>query len=200
MLLLSLSLNLMLLAIFVVLNATADVDQKRVKAVLTSVQQSFGDESDLTTAAVQVRRPDRGVQDVLRSSISEAFKSVLQGDTVVVRREADRLWVSAPATALFESDGRTLRAALPVLDRVVALLNAPPDGVRYDLLLVLPEPGDGDGAARAGLLAQDILRRGLRPELLNIGTMSSADDLVTFTFIVSSDGAPARASGEGLAP
>jgi hypothetical protein len=200
MLLLSLSLNLMLLAVFVVLNSTAEFDRKRVAAVLTSVQQSFGAEAETPPDAVRIRRLDRGVQDVLRSSISEAFKSVLHGDTMVSRREADRLWVSAPLPALFEADGRALRAALPVLDRVVALLNAPPTDIRYDLLVVVPERADYDAADLAGALARDFLRRGLRPDLLSVGIVKSADDLVTFTFTVSSDVGPAHPTAEEARP
>jgi hypothetical protein len=189
MLLLSLSLNLMLLAMFVVLNATANLDQKRVDVVLESVQRSFGDTPAPTLVPASSVRRDRGVQDALRSSLSEAFESVLQGDDLVIHGEADRLWVSTPGAALFEPSG-ALRAALPVFDRLVAVLNAPPADARYELLVVLPAPTAHAAADRAGILAEDLLRRGLRPDLLNIGAIDSGGDLVRFTFVVLTNNDP----------
>jgi hypothetical protein len=192
MLLLSLSLNLMLLAVFVVLGASADLDRKRVDLVLTSVQRSFGrPAADDAEAGVRASR-ERMIQDALRSSVSEAFKSVLQGEDVVVRREADRVAVAVPEAALFDAGTGGLRAALPVLDRLVGVLNAPPAEVRYELIVTLPDrPSQTpDAAAKAGLLAQDLSRRGLQPGLLSVGMIGAARDLISFTFVVSAEPDP----------
>ena len=188
MLILSLSLNLMLLAFFVMLNASADIDTARARSVLDGVQQTFATpQVDDSQPAAQTTKAV--AQDALRSSLSTAFVPVLEGRDVVVRSQADRLLVSAPYAAFFEPDTDALRASLPVLDRLAAILAAPPDGLRYEILITVNAPARDYSLAtrQAGSLAEDILRRGVAPALLTVGAAPAPDRSVDLVFMVLGD-------------
>lgn len=188
-LLLLLSLNLLLIVFFVVLNANADVDWQRSRVILSSVQKSFGD--DANRMALNANAPAKIMaQDALRSTVSAAFVSVLDGKDVLVRNEADRFIVSVPMAALFETDTGKLRAVLPVLDRIAAGLKNPFDGYRYEMIVTVHALGASEDAMiQASVLAEDLLRRDFGPTLFAVGLAPSLAPGVTFTFQVLSDSA-----------
>jgi hypothetical protein len=198
-LLLTLSIGLQLLAFFVVLNAGSTPDLDRTRAVVASVKQSFSAQPAAADAAT-AGAAKSAAQTALRTSISDAFSPVLIGRDVIVRVDGDLMWVTAPAAAFFEPDTGRLRAVLPVLDRVVAALAAPAPGVRYELMVALSGPANEAtlAAAQAGVMAEDLLRRGLPPAALSLGTLTDEQRSVTLTFIVLSDDDASSPSLRGL--
>lgn len=181
-LVLTLSIGLQLLAFFVVLNANTKPDESRSQAVLVSVQTAFNPSAVSSTTGPAVNKA--AAQVALRSSISDAFSPVLDGRDVVVRTDGDLLWVKAPLAVFFDPETRALRASLPVLDRVIAVINAPPDNLRYEMLVTIPgsDSADVNAAMQAGALAEDLLHRGLTRNVFSLGVVASPDRIVTLTF------------------
>jgi|GEM_PF-6323942 len=186
-LVLTLSIGLQLLAFFVVLNAGAAPDPDRTRAVVASVQQSFNPRVTPPADALSAGLAKAAAQTALRTSISDAFSPVLLGRDMIVRADSDLMWVTAPAAAFFEPDTDKLRAVLPVLDRVVAALAAPPAGLRYELMVTIATSDTAVAARQSGVMAEDLLRRGLNQAALSLGTLRAPEPTVTLTFIVLSD-------------
>jgi hypothetical protein len=187
-LVLTLSIGLQLLAFFVVLNASTTPDNERMRAVVASVQQSFGNDAAADPRALQ-SAAKAAAQVALRSSISDAFSRVLEGQNVLVRNDGDVLWVRTPSAAIFEPDTNKLRAVLPILDRLTSILSAPSEGLRYEMLITLSED-ETIGSfvpAQAGALAADLLRRGLTASSFSLGTQSGTERTITFMFVVLAD-------------
>lgn len=184
-LVLTLSIGLQLLAFFVVLNATTKPDESRSKAVLASVQSSFNPSAVATTKPITTNKS--AAQVALRSSISDAFSPVLDGRDVIVRTDGDLLWVKAPLAVFFDPDTQTLRTSLPVLDRLIAVLNAPPDNMRYEMLVTISGFEGKASFAQAGALAEDLLSRGLTRNVFSLGLVSAPERSVTLTFIALSE-------------
>ncbi len=181
-LVLTLSIGLQLLAFFVVLNASTKPDQSRSQAVLVSVQTAFNPSAVPSATGLAVNKA--AAQVALRSSISDAFSPVLDGRDVVVRTDGDLLWVKAPLAVFFDPETKALRASLPVLDRVIAVINAPPDNLRYEMLVTIPgsDGTDKNAAMQAGALAEDLLHRGLTRNVFSLGVVASTERIVTLTF------------------
>ncbi len=188
-LVLTLSIGLQLLAFFVVLNATTAPDAARSRAVIASVQQSFRINSTVPTADQTAAANKSAAQVVLRSSISEAFNRVLDGRDIVVRSDGDVLWVKAPVAAFFEPETQALRAVLPVLDRIAMVLDTPPDGLRYEMLITISnvDGANGVAAVQAGALAADLLRRGFSPSSFSLGAVAALEPTVTLAFVVRAE-------------
>jgi hypothetical protein len=187
-LVLTLSIGLQLLAFFVVLNASTTPDDDRMRAVVASVQQTFGNDDVADLRALQ-SAAKTAAQVALRSSISDAFSRVLEGQDVLVRNDGDVLWVRTPSAVLFEPDTNRLRSVLPILDRLTSILSAPPEGLRYEMLITISED-ETIGPfvpAQAGALAADLLRRGLTASSFSLGTQSGTDRTITFMFVVLTD-------------
>ncbi|MBL8631239.1 MAG: hypothetical protein JNM81_16515 [Rhodospirillaceae bacterium] len=198
-LLLLLALNLLLIVFFVVLNVNATSDVQLTRNVLASVHKSFGDEIVVPTNLEVTSVAKSAAQDALRTSVSTAFASVLDGEDIVVRNEGDRFSVTTPMAAFFEPDTELLRASLPVLNRIAAILNAPAEGFRYEMIVTLDADTQHTGPIikQAGALAEDLLRRDFRATTFAVGLMSDAagrdaarTDMprnVTFSFQVLTD-------------
>jgi hypothetical protein len=188
-LMLTLSIGLQLLAFFVVLNATAIPDAARTQAVVASVQQSFNPYALDVALGNKTETKKIAAQTALRSSISDAFNRVLNGRDVVVRNDGEVLWVKAPMAAFFEPETRLLRAVLPVLDRISAVLESPPEGLRYEMLITISDidGADGQSALQAGVLAEDLLRRGFKPSSFSIGAVAATERAIILTFVVLAD-------------
>jgi hypothetical protein len=199
-LLLTLSIGLQLLAFFVVLNTNASPDLGRTRAVVASVQQSFNPRAVAPADVLTTGLATAAAQTALRTSISEAFNPVLNGQDMIVRADGDLMWVTSPPAAFFEPDTDKLRAVLPVLDRVVGVLAQPPAGLRYELMVTIAAPRDRAEVAmrQAGLMAEDLLRRGLPPAALSLGTQETAVAAVTLTFIVLPEDAAALGALRGM--
>jgi hypothetical protein len=185
-LMLTLSISLQLLAFFVVLNATAIPDAARARAVVASVHQSFNPKALEVALDSTTEIKKNAAQVALRSSISDAFSRVLDGRDVVVRNDGEVLWVKAPTAAFFEPETTALRAVLPVLDRIATVLETPPEGLRYEMLITISDsdgPG-GQAASQAGALAQDLLRRGFKPSSFSLGAIVAPERAIILTFVV----------------
>jgi flagellar motor protein MotB len=131
-----LSLYLLLLAFFVVLNSIARVDEARSKAVSGSLNSTFAsrgtlaDESKLLTSSLGNVIADAA----LLSNIGKLVRTELALAKVSIIRPGRVLEISVPSASIFVS-GRAAIDPLrrPLIDRVAGTLTSPPSGVRYDV-------------------------------------------------------------------
>lgn len=183
-LLLMLSLNLLLIVFFVVLNANSTIDVARAHVVLDNVQKYFGPDRG-GQPVVKVTAASRiAARDALRSSVTAAFASVLEGREITVRDQADSLTVLAPAAALFESETGTLRITLPLLDRIARIMTIPMDDLRSGMTVTIEYSGEEAVNARmqAASLAQQLLRRDVPRASFAVGVLPAETSAVRFTF------------------
>lgn len=148
-----LALNLILLAFFVVLNATSSFDAERVRAVAASARSNLFFDIDEREQVEAVSY--RGALSNFRDSIADQFAPVLSPETgSVVRADIrmgdDRVEVDVPVTVFFRSDG-TLYSPLPTLDGLAAVIGTPPAGYRAELAVRVSasaKKSNSDGGAR----------------------------------------------------
>lgn len=188
-----LALGLMLLAFFVVLTSTATFDQRRMRDVVMSVQTVFvparaegKDERTVIDDGVL-----RAAVGALRVAVSEIFVGILPVDNSVPSKTAmtpDRVEIDVPMAIFFAADEAVLYP-LPILGKLVALINAPPAGYRMEL--VVRAAGETTDAAleqaRIAALADGLVRRGLPMPALSVGVLQGANTgerSLRFTFLL----------------
>jgi outer membrane protein OmpA-like peptidoglycan-associated protein len=169
---------LVLLTFFIMLAGFSRPDSARTSAVVDSLQATFG------TQPVSLR-DDEGLFAPGSSALAE-----LGGDLAGLLRVAhvqraargEELRVTLPESELFPPDSAEVRdTSMPAIDRVVAALSMPPNGVRLEVAVSLGVQGavdtsrgqDGDEVAlairRAGALARALVSRGAAPAAIAIG-------------------------------
>ncbi len=174
-----LALNLILLAFFVVLNATSSFDADRVRAVAASARTSLFSDVDVREEAEA--ESYRSALSNFRDSIADQFAPVLfpASDSVVradIRIGGDRVEVDVPATVFFRSDG-TLYSPLPTLDGLAAVVGTPPAGYRAELAIraTAPAANQTPMVRRVATLADDLVARGIAATALSAGLLPGAD-------------------------
>jgi hypothetical protein len=94
-----------------------------------------------------------------------------------------------PVAALFDDGLFDLKSTLPVLDRLVGVLTAPPPGFRFEVILSATA-GQDDPAitvVRADAVARGLVARGLLSDLISAGSATPVTtqlSAVIFTFLV----------------
>ena len=174
-----LSLYLLLFAFFIVLNSFSTFDAGRRDAVINSVLDAFaqvvgpGLEEDLggtTGREFQARRFQDAVTDIFEAAIPLAALKLVAPGT--------RMEVDVPAPVFFADGSVVVRDPLPMLDRIVATVSSPPEGVRYELSIVAqvrgeevePLPTDmTSDLARVGNVARALGVKGMPPGTISIG-------------------------------
>jgi hypothetical protein len=194
-----LALNLILLAFFVVLNASSSFDVDRVRAVAASARSSlftdFEERKKVEALSYQTALSD------FRDSIADQFASILspeQSATIVpgIRVASDRVEVDVPATIFFQSDG-TLYAPLPTLDGLATVMGTPPAGYRAELAIRGTESSAQHEAmfARMAALANALVARGVSATVMSAGLLSEVsvgtetvarDPTLRFSFLLLS--------------
>ncbi len=208
-----LSLNLILLAFFIVLNSLADIEADRARAVLASINQTFNGEvevggyrpavSSLLGALPEVEAKMREV-----GSLFEAIAPLAQAKSI---RRASLVQIDLPANALFEPASLRFRQGRQVLLARLAqsLRKGPVDAPRYLVeILVGTGPlaaGDSDAAAagtpslelrRAAVLAASLSAEGAPLDGLSTGLLPGAPDSLRFVVRLRPDiGAAAGSAG-----
>lgn len=171
-----LALNLILLAFFVVLNASSSFDAERVRAVAASARTSLFFDFDEREKAEALSY--RGALSSFRDSISDQFAAILspdQGAAIVpgIRMASDRVEVDVPATIFFQSDG-TLYVPLPTLDGLATVMGTPPAGYRAELAIrsSVSSTQHETMFARLAVLADALVARGVSATVMSAGLVS----------------------------
>lgn len=205
-----LSLYLLLFALFVVLNSFSSFDSNKKTAVVSSVLDAFSqavgprDENGLTGVI--------GTEDqILRfqDAVTDIFETAIPLDNIRTILAGSRMDVDVPAQVFFADDSVVVRDPLPMLDRIVATVSSPPEGIAYELAIIAYVPIEFEDAlptemtssiARVGNIARALNAKGMPPRAASIGMergTSQALKLVFFAIEENSSSSTSLALWDG---
>lgn len=207
-----LSLKLLLLAFFILLNALAQLEEDRTRAVLESVNEAFNgriraSESYVDHPAAVGPLPD---SEVLIGEIGRLFDSMVPAVETVVSADRPTLRLEMPAAGMFEPDKAEYRSGRRLLLRrfAAALLHDRKAGLTYQVEVLHGVPAGtmgrvADAGARSlelrrvGMLVGDLIDRGLAPTRLSLGVLPGRPDVVRFVVrLFDTDPPPLSFSGQ----
>jgi len=200
-----LSLKILLLAFFILLNALATFEEERRNAVVESVREAF---KGLVPAEQSLGEGAGGVDlfegaETAIQSLGQIFGSDLP---LVERQDASSAWtlqVDVPVNDLFVEHGSDLQPDGAETLRLIAGVLADPryaqPGYQVDVLYGVKGPGSGldenrDAMLRAGALVRELQKQGMKPEHLSAGLMPDFAGKVRIHFTIPLE-APAPAAG-----
>ncbi len=202
-----LSLMLILLAFFILLNSLSKFETGRARAVIESVNLAFNgkiESGDRTPAYSASLGALPEVEAKLRE-VASLFEAVVPSTRVKRIRRAKAVRVELPAAYLFRPAGVRLRPGGEILiQRLVRLLARDPrGGPSYDLEVLLGVGAPPTGGARpvtpdprslevrrAALLAQRFIEEGLPPPVLSIGLLPRQPGTLRFVVRLRPDASP----------
>jgi outer membrane protein OmpA-like peptidoglycan-associated protein len=208
-----LSLNLILLAFFILLNSLADFETERARAVLASVKQAFngkveaaGQLPSLSSSLGALPEVEAKMREV--GSLFEAIAPSAQAKSV---RRANSVQIDFPASVLFRPGSQRLRQGREaLLERFAESLRKGPEGAPRYLLEILVGTGSQtvvDGGAptasaslelrRAAVLAARLSAQGAPLDGLSTGLRPGAADSLRFVVRLRPDSGAATGSGGG---
>lgn len=183
-----LSLFLLLLAFFILLNALSTIEPGRSNRVLESVQRAFPSayRAELGDGLLE-GDPGQVIGEATRNGIGEIFRQVLPVARVTVEPDGNPIYVEAPVVRVYGATGLT-----PAGDRLAArlagFLAEPPAGSVLELdVLFSADPADR-GAARTARaravsdMVDAMAGHGIEPALLAAGLEPGISDSVRFVF------------------
>ena len=189
-----LSLKLILLAFFVLLNSLSEFETQKTQAVLDSVDRAFRgkivtprDAAD-TAASLGVLRLPRS----LVNEIGSLFESFVPQAKMRQTRQATALRVEMPIGSLFKPGADKIRPERKVLIRRLAraLMGDPSGVLKYELSFLhgLPEGVAGRPAEagvslavrRADSIARYLVRQAIPPDVVAVGLEPESPDTVVF--------------------
>ena len=192
-----LSLKLILLAFFILLNSLADVETDKARAVIASVNQAFNGRIE---AAGQLpgHSSSLGALPEVEAKIREIgslFEAIVPTAEAKEIRRAKAVRVDLPASALFRPASLQLRPGREALIERLAesLRKAPPEAPNYELEVLfgaggVPEAEGGAGTGdsqslarrRAAILAERLVAAGVLQGALSIGLRPGQADSLRF--------------------
>ncbi len=201
-----LSLNLILLAFFILLNSLAEVQSGKARAVIASVNQAFNGRIEMASQ-LPVHSSSLGALPAVEAKMREIgslFEAIVPSSEAKEIRRAKAVRIDLPASALFKPASLQLRPGREVLiQRLAKALRKTPPGPssgttpgapNYELA-VLFGAGDVPGAApggattgdfrtlaqrRAAILAERLVAAGLFQGALSIGLRPGQADSLRF--------------------
>ncbi len=213
-----LSLNLILLSFFILLNSLADFETDRARAVLASVKQAFNGKVEaagqlpaFSSSLGALPEVEAKMREV--GSLFEAMAPSAQAKRI---RRADLVRVDVPASALFRPGSLRLRQGREILlERLAESLRKGPVGAPRYLMEILVGTGsqaaDDVGASpgsvslelrRAAVLAAHLSAGGAPLDGLSTGLRPGAAGNLRFVVRLRTDSAAVvgPGGGEGLTP
>ena len=166
-----LSLNLLLLAFFILLASISRFEEERVRSVIDSVQVAFGGAADPSSGSAAVAAAEslaiRTVQEEIRALAERSIPL-----TRVERTGVGEIRIDLPVDALFRpGEARVNPAQTPFLQRLTAMLAGGPASLRYEIDVTQADIGDRPiEVARAGAVVRALAGAGAPAEGLSAGT------------------------------
>lgn len=185
-----LSLALLLMAFFALLNAISSIEQSRSRRVVDSVVSAFSSpfgapaSKDATEPVADIAFAERPFSD-----LAAFFRRAVEVVEVAVVRPGRLLQVRLPARRIFAR--RTAQITVDseaLLARIAAALAAPPDGVRLDLEVFLEHASGAPATrkelriARAGAVARALVDRGVAPDRVAVGLIDGRPSTLRLVF------------------
>ena len=191
-----LSLKLILLAFFILLNALSEFETNRKSAVLESVNRAFRGSIQTPREAISINA-SLGLLPLpenLMNEVGSLFESFVPSAKAKRKERASVMSVELPAKALFRPGEVELRPERKVLIRRLAraMMQEPGGVLKYELAFEHGVPGgeaeveDAAGAARvravqrADAITRYLVRQSIPPEILSIAVTPGQPDTVRF--------------------
>jgi hypothetical protein len=190
-----LSLKVLLLAFFILLNSLASFEEERSAAVADSVREAF---RGVVPAERSLTSDDAGV-DIFDGAeqVVEALAQLFDAQLPLVEEdEGAGTWtlkVDLPASDLFDEQSQDLTPDGEEVLRMIATVLEDPrfaqSGYRVDVLYGIGGndsgiQGNGAALGRAGVLIRQLEQQGLSPARLSTGFLPSFPGQVRFLFTV----------------
>ncbi|MCR9072052.1 MAG: hypothetical protein NXI18_10060 [Alphaproteobacteria bacterium] len=185
-----LSLFLLLLAFFIMLNAMSTVEQGKSDRVLESVKRAFpsGLSSDLGEDPLD-SDPGQVIDQSVRAALGAVFRELLPAVPVEIEPDGNPIFVSIPAARVYAAAAGGVTPVMAELaGRLAPILNAPPAGTRLDLQILYGFAPDIDRRLRDELIfrASETVRafadHEVDPEILSAGLEPRDPDTVRLVF------------------
>jgi hypothetical protein len=199
-----LSLKLILLAFFIMLNSLSEFEAGRARAVIDSVNRAFN--GKLTSAErAPAHSPSLGALPEFEAKINELgslFEAIIPAATAKWIRRAQAVRVDLPARAIFGPAGVALRPGREDLIQRLGrtLARDPRAGLSYSLEVLLGFGTSGGTPAamatrnprsievrRAAVLAQRLIEAGVPARALSIGLLPQHPGTLRFVVRVQPD-------------
>ena len=190
------SLYVVLLAFFILLNAISVIDDRRHKEALHSVLSTFSLPQDLMSEVPRDATGRDMLVDPVFAELRELVELSLPLDKQTVTRNGAMLFMEFPAERLFEVRSTVVRPDMePFLERLTSTLTRWQDGVQMDVDIIMgtgqPLPSAPSAAsyielARAGQLARLLIARGVAQDHISISTESGMPGTLKLVFTVHS--------------
>lgn len=182
-----LSVYLLVLAFFILLDSMSSFEDVKSKAVMHSLSSTFTDTGTAGPSDPFVSNfGDAQTAREFQAVIAEVFQAAIPAARARVLEPGRLLQIDALVDELFLPDQPVVRPGqTALLDRIVAAISAPPAGWRYEVELTLPSLALAGGrlpigetlqASRGGAFAREMLQRGAPPEVVTVG-IESGDPL-----------------------
>jgi len=204
-----LSLKLILLAFFILLNALSDFEEARTHQVIDSVSKAFHGQLEPVNAPALLNGSPGLLPEAeaLINDVGSLFESLVPAQRSVRTARTRAVHIELPSVALFRIGKDNLRPERKALIRRLAkaLLQRSARDLVYKLEFLHGIPGDGATGAsrtqeirRASGLAALLMEEGLAPELLSIGVLPGRSGRVEFVLSVRDEtsGPDGTPSGE----
>jgi len=202
---LMLSLNLILLAFFILLNALSDFEEARTQQVIDSVSKAFhGQLEPINAPALLNGSPGLLPEaEALTNEVGSLFESLVPALRSTRTARTRAVHIELPSVALFRIGKDRLRPDRRVLIRRLAkaLLQRSARDLVYKLEFMHGIPADGTTGAsrsqeirRASGLAAFLMEEGLSPELLSIGVLPGRPGRVEFVLSVRTETSEQKAA------
>lgn len=186
-----LSLKLILLAFFILLNALSDFEEARTRQVIDSVRKAFhGQLEPINVPALLNGSPGLLPEaEALTNEVGSLFESLVPALRSTRTARARAVHIELPSIALFRIGKDNLRPERKALIRRLAkaLLRRSARDLAYKLEFMHGIPADGTTGAsrtqeirRASALAALLMEEGLAPEVLSIGVLPGRPGRVEF--------------------
>lgn len=193
-----LSVYLLLLAFFVLLNSMSSIERVRSKAALDSVSERFAATQPPAEAPLVMHPDEIAAAQRLQDSLGEVLRSVVPVALVEVVLPGRLMQATMPALALFQEGEATLRPGRrELVQQLVEALAETPPGLRYEcdfLIGVAAAPG-GDlpttatlGTARAATFGRALAASGAKPGTIAVGVEKGDPETVRLLFRVAAGG------------
>ncbi|MEK9726034.1 MAG: hypothetical protein VW405_21455 [Rhodospirillaceae bacterium] len=191
-----LSLFLLMLAFFIVLVSISTLEEVKSKVVQDSLTSTFKTVIPPSTDPTELTSKDGDVLagQQFQEQVTGIFATTLQIAKIEIVQPGRLMRIKLPTNAIYVDGATAVRpVAVPVLDRIVAVLSARPPGLRFDMEFVIGSPVGDDKALpvgqtleleRAGNLAREMAARGVPPDSVAVGNQPGRSNEVTFWFFV----------------
>lgn len=189
-----LSLYLLLLAFFILLNTLSQTEKSRMEAALGSIDATFRSEVETklqSRTATSTPGPVIGL-DSLQAELRHLFEAVLPVGQFRIIEKGNLIQIVTRSDLIFVPDRPALRTTRTnLMEGIAAGLTQTGDGARYEVEFqigtgpALPKTGAAGrslSVMRAGAFARDLRARGLPKRMIAAGISPGNPDTVRITF------------------